>query len=85
MADNTPNTTGDISAGPLRFLIKRVKRLEKKRQTLESDIRDIFTEATSTGFDVNVLKQILNVRAHAPARRKKKKTFLDTYRKALGI
>ncbi|MXV43489.1 DUF2312 domain-containing protein [Saccharibacter sp. 17.LH.SD] len=77
--------TGGIAADRLLSIIERVERLEEERKALGSDIRDVFTEAKSAGFDVKVIKQILNLRKQEPAEVEEQETLLDIYRKALGL
>jgi hypothetical protein len=47
------------SANRLCSLVERIERLEEERKALGDDIKDIFTEAKSAGFDVKVLRQLL--------------------------
>ena len=50
--------TGGIAADRLRSIIERVERLEEERKALAGDIKDIFSEAKSAGFDVKIIKQM---------------------------
>lgn len=84
MTDQT-HTTGGISADRLRSLIERVERLEEERKALGADIRDIFAEAKSAGFDVKVMKELLKIRKQEPAEVEEQETLLDIYRHALGV
>ncbi|MCT6837911.1 DUF2312 domain-containing protein [Bombella saccharophila] len=77
--------TGGIAADRLRSIIERVERLEEERKALGADIRDIFTEAKSAGFDVKVVKQIIKLRKQEPAEIEEQETLLDIYRRALGM
>ncbi|QDH15903.1 DUF2312 domain-containing protein [Oecophyllibacter saccharovorans] len=77
--------TGGIAADRLRSIIERVERLEEERKALGGDIRDIFAEAKSAGFDVKVIKQILRLRKQEPAEVEEQETLLDIYRRALGM
>ncbi|WP_018980356.1 DUF2312 domain-containing protein [Saccharibacter floricola] len=79
------HTTGGIAADRLRSIIERVERLEEERKALGSDIRDLFTEAKSAGFDVKVVKELLKLRKQEPAEVEEQETMLDIYRKALGM
>ena len=45
---------GNLAADRLRSLIERIERLEEERKALGSDIKDIYAEAKSAGFDVKV-------------------------------
>ena len=77
--------TGGIAADRLRSIIERVERLEEERKALGSDIKDIFAEAKSAGFDVKVLRQIIRIRRQEPAEVEEQETLLDVYRRALGM
>ncbi|MCX5614421.1 DUF2312 domain-containing protein [Bombella saccharophila] len=85
MNNETTNNVGGIAADRLRSIIERVERLEDERKALGSDIRDVFTEAKSAGFDVKVIKQLLKLRKQEPAEVEEQETILDAYRRALGI
>lgn len=76
---------GNISAERLRSLIDRIERLDEERKALGSDIKDIFAEARSAGFDVKVMRQLLRIRKQEPADVEEQETLLDVYRRALGM
>ena len=77
--------TGGIAADRLRSLVERIERLEEERKALGGDIKDIYSEAKSAGFDVKVLRQLIRVRRQEPAQVEEQETLLDVYRKALGM
>ena len=83
-ADPDP-ATGGIAADRLLSLIERVERLEEERKALGSDIKDIFAEAKSAGFDVPVLRQILRLRKQEPSEVAEQESLLDLYKRALGM
>ena len=58
----TEPETGGIAADRLRSLVDRIERLEEERKALGSDIKDIYAEAKSAGFDVKVLRQLIRIR-----------------------
>ena len=76
---------GNIAADRLRSLIERIERLEEERKALAGDIKDIFSEAKSAGFDVKVIRQLIRIRRQEPAEVEEQETLLDVYRKALGM
>ncbi|AQS86819.1 hypothetical protein AA101099_0658 [Neoasaia chiangmaiensis NBRC 101099] len=78
-------SVGGIAADRLRSIIERVERLEEERKALGGDIKDIFSEAKSAGFDVKVIKQIIRIRKQEPADVEEQETLLDVYRRALGM
>ena len=76
---------GNIAADRLRSIIERIERLEEERKALGSDIKDIYAEAKSAGFDVAVLRQLIRIRKQEPADVEEQETLLDVYRRALGM
>lgn len=82
---NETANIGGIAADRLRSIIERVERLEEERKALAGDIKDVFTEAKSAGFDVKVLRQIIRIRKQEPAEVEEQETLLDVYRRALGM
>ncbi|SHJ50920.1 Uncharacterized conserved protein, UPF0335 family [Roseomonas rosea] len=83
-ADPDPDV-GGIAADRLRSIIERVERLEEERKALADDIKDIFAEGKSAGFDVKVIRQIIRIRKQEPAEVEEQETLLDLYRRALGM
>ena len=77
--------TGGIAADRLRSIVDRIERLEEERKALGGDIRDIYAEAKSAGFDVKVLRQLIRVRRQEAADVEEQETLLDVYRRALGM
>ena len=81
-----PDTkAGGIAADRLRSLVDRIERLEEERKALGSDIRDIYAESKSAGFDVKVRRQLIRLRKQEPADVEEQETLLDVYRRALGM
>ncbi len=76
---------GGIAADRLRSIIDRIERLEEERKALGGDIKDIYVEAKSAGFDVKVIRQIIRLRKQEPAEIEEQETLLDVYRRALGM
>ena len=83
--EKTETKTGGIAADRLRSLVDRIERLEEERKALGGDIRDIYAEAKSAGFDVKVLRQLIRMRKQEPADVEEQETLLDVYRRALGM
>ena len=77
--------TGGIAADALRSYIERIERLEEEKKPLADDIKDIYAEAKSTGFDVNIIRQIVRLRKMDENDRQEQEALLDTYTHALGM
>lgn len=76
---------GGIATDRLRSLIERIERLEEEKKEIQSDIRDIFAEAKSAGFDVKIMRIVLKLRKMNAADRDEQEFLTETYRKALDI
>lgn len=76
---------GGIATDRLRSLIERIERLEEEKKGIQSDIRDIFAEAKSAGFDVKIMRIVLKLRKMNDADRDEQEFLTETYRKALDI
>ena len=82
---STETQTGGIAADRLRSIVERIERLEEERKALAGDVKDIYSEAKSAGFDVKVLRQLIRMRKQEPAEVEEQETLLDVYRRALGM
>jgi len=76
---------GNIAADRLRSIIERIERLEEERKALSSDIKDIYAESKSAGFDPKVIRKLISIRKQEPADVEEQETLLDVYRRALGM
>lgn len=83
--DERNNIVGGVAVDRLRSLIERIERLEEKKKGIQSDIRDIFAEAKSAGFDVKALRAVIKLRKMNAADRDEQELILDTYRRALDV
>ena len=69
----------------LRSIVDRVERLNEERAALGSDIKDIFTEAKSAGFDVKALRALIRERKEDPEERAEREALVEVYKRALGV
>jgi uncharacterized protein (UPF0335 family) len=83
-ADPDP-MVGGVAADRLLSIIERIERLEEERKAIANDIKDIFAEGKSAGFDVGVLKQLIRLRKKEPAEVEEQETLLDLYKRAIGM
>lgn len=76
---------GGVAADRLRSLVERIERLEEERKAIGQDIKDIYLEAKSAGFDIKALRQLIRQRRQDAAELEEQETILDVYRHALGM
>lgn len=77
--------SGGVAAGQIKSIVERVERLEEEKTALAGDIREIYAEAKSNGYDVKVLRQIVRIRKQDAAERQEQEAILDLYLHALGM
>ena len=76
---------GGIAAERLRSFIERIERLEEEKAALAADIREVYAEAKSTGFDVKTMRQVIRLRKMDRDDRQAQEHLLDLYKQALGL
>lgn len=69
----------------LRSLVDRIERLNEEKAAIASDIKDIYAEAKSAGFDPKVLRLVIRLRKLEPAEVEEQETLSQVYRRALGM
>ncbi|UIJ46437.1 DUF2312 domain-containing protein [Sphingomonas cannabina] len=74
-----------IAADQLRLLIERIERLEEEKRGIADDIKDVYAEAKSTGFDVKTIRTIIKLRKMEKHHRDEAEALLETYKAALGL
>jgi uncharacterized protein (UPF0335 family) len=74
-----------IQADRLKSFIERIERLEEERAALSADIREVYAEAKSAGYDTKVMRQIVRLRKMDAADRQEQEALLDVYIQAVGF
>lgn len=74
-----------IHSDRLRTIIERIENLEEEKRALSDDIREIYLEAKSTGFDVKILRQLINLRKLDVNDRQEQEVMLDLYKRAMDM
>ncbi|MCA1492400.1 DUF2312 domain-containing protein [Sinorhizobium alkalisoli] len=69
----------------LRAFIERIERLEEEKKTIADDIKDVYGEAKSMGFDTKILRKVISIRKQDQDERLEQEAILDTYLQALGM
>lgn len=77
--------TGGVESTKLKSYIERVERLEEEKAGLASDVRDVFSEAKSNGFDTKTMRSIVKLRKMKANDRAEAEYMLDLYKRALGM
>ena len=76
---------GQVEADELRLLIERAERLEEEKKGIADDIKDVFAEAKSRGYDPKAIKKIMSIRKKKREEYQEEEMILETYMQALGM
>ena len=65
--------------------VERIERLEEEKKSASDDIRDVYTEAGSNGFDKKGVRQLVGLRKLSKSQLEEQDGILDMYRNAIGL
>ncbi len=74
---------GGVAKDRLKSFVERIERLEEEKQALAADIREVYSEAKGTGFDVRVMRHLIRLRKMDRDDRSQMEAILDVYERAL--
>lgn len=69
----------------LKSFIERIERLEEEKAGIAGDIKDIYAEAKSVGFDAKIMRKIIRLRKMEDHKREEEDMLLETYKSAIGM
>ena len=74
-----------IQQGHLRDFLNRVENLEADKKVVATEIKDVYVEAKSAGYDVKILRKIVALRKRDRDDRLAEQEMMDLYMEALGM
>ncbi|CAB4158734.1 Azospirillum phage Cd, Gp10 [uncultured Caudovirales phage] len=74
-----------VAGEQLQLLVERIERLEGEKKDIAEDIKDVYLEAKSRGFDAKIIRQIIRLRAMDPDARREQRYLVDAYASAIGL
>jgi uncharacterized protein (UPF0335 family) len=75
----------DAITGRLKSFVSRIERLNKDRDDVNEDIREVYGEAKSCGLSTKIIRTIVRERAMDADKRREENELLDLYRSAMGL
>jgi len=75
----------NVAADQLRLFIERIERLEEEKKGIADDVKDVYLEAKSQGYDTKTMRSIVRLRRMEKNARDEADALLETYRTALGL
>ena len=74
-----------VSGNQLRLFIEKIEKLESEKADLMENIKEVFAESKSSGFDPKIMKEIIKIRKMKNEDRIEQEELLDIYKAAIGM
>lgn len=69
----------------LKSYVSRIEQLEEEKKSYAEDIREVYKEAASNGFDKKVLRRVIRARGQDKQKREEEEAIFETYAAELGL
>ncbi len=76
---DNPENLGQATREKLKQTIARIERLEAEKAELAADIREVYAEAKSFGFDTKTLRKVVSLRKLEAHERAEQEALLELY------
>ena len=70
---------GQATKEKLRQYVARIERLEAEKAELAADVREVYAEVKTFGFDPKILRKVISVRKKDADERAEEEAMLDLY------
>ena len=74
-----------VAGDELNLLFERIETMEAQKKEIAEDIKDVFAEGKSRGYDVKIMRQVLRLRAMDGEKRQEERYLVDAYASAIGL
>lgn len=75
----------DVNKDQLLAYIDRIERLDEDKRAISEDIKEIYTEVKSAGYDAKIVRKIISIRRKTKEQRQEEETLLDLYMQSIGM
>lgn len=69
----------------LTRIVERIEKQEDEISLLKQDVKDIYTEAKSNGYDVKIIRKIIAMRKIDDTKRNEETVILAAYMREIGM
>jgi len=83
--DEVVADAGGVSGARIKSFIERVERLEEEKKVIAEDIKEVYAEAKTSGFDSKIIRKIVSLRKVKVEQRREDSELLDLYMAAIGM
>lgn len=81
---NSGNAIG-VAGDRLKSFLERIERLEEEKKAISGDIKEVYAEAKSSGFDTKIMRQLVKLRKMETHDRVEQQQLLEMYARAIGL
>lgn len=77
--------TQGITGDQLKSYIERIEKLEEEKANIQADVKEVYSEAKSNGFDSKIMRQLVKLRKMDSQDRSEQEELLHVYKAAIGM
>jgi len=70
---------GGVARGHLKSFVARIERLEEDKANVAADIKEVYAELKSMGFDVKAMRSVIRLRKIDRRERQEMEAMLEMY------
>jgi uncharacterized protein (UPF0335 family) len=74
-----------IAADRLKSFLERIEHLETEKAAIGEDVKQVYAEAKSSGFDTKIMRIIVRLRKMEAHDREEQEQLTDLYKQAVGM
>jgi uncharacterized protein (UPF0335 family) len=65
--------------------INRIEKLEEEKRAISEDIKSVYLEVKSTGYDPKIIRKLVSIRRKSKEERQEEEALLELYMSAIGM
>ena len=74
-----------VAGQRLKSFVERIERLEEEKRNLSEDVKEVYAEAKTTGFDTPTIRTMIKLRKLDAQKRQEKTELLRLYSASIGM
>jgi uncharacterized protein (UPF0335 family) len=74
-----------VSAERLKSFIKRIEKIAEDKDAVNEDLREVYSECASAGFDTKIVRKVVALRKKEIETRREENQIMSLYLSALGM
>ena len=79
------HNSGEATGTILKSFIERIERLEEEKKAAAEDIRDVYSEIKSAGFEPKIIRKLIARKKQNAEKRKEEQELLELYASAMQL